>query len=124
MLPQHSKNWYNECFKELARYLDFKTPEIKYRTKRGVKFAIYKNKEKRQHYTMADHITTHTMRRTAITTMLRLGMPEQLVRKISGHAANSKEFFRYVEFAQGYIDEHTDKVFEKITKIDLKELKI
>lgn len=120
LLPQHSKNWYNKCFKELARHLDFKTPEIKYRTKRGEKYPIYKNPEKRQHYTMADHITTHTMRRTAITTMLRLGMPEQLVRKISGHAANSKEFFRYVEFAQGYIDEHTDKVFEQITKIEAK----
>jgi len=121
LLPTYSKNWYNECFKELARHLEFKTPEIKYRTKRGVKYPIYKNKEKRQHYTMADHITTHTMRRTAITTMLRLGMPEQLVRKISGHAANSKEFFRYVEFAQGYIDEHTEKVFDKISNIEAKD---
>lgn len=43
---------------------------------------------------MADHISSHTMRRTAITTMLRLGMPEQLARKISGHAAHNKKFFR------------------------------
>ncbi len=124
LLPLHSKNWYNKCFKELAKYLEFNTPSIKYRTKRGIKHSIYKNKAKRQHYTLADHITTHTMRRTAITTMLRLGMPEQVVRKISGHAATSKEFFRYVEFAQTYIDEHTDKVFDQITKIEASPVRV
>ncbi len=118
LLPTHSKNWYNQCFKELARYLHFNNPTIKYRTKRGIKYPIYKNKTKREHYTLADHITTHTMRRTAITTMLRLSMPEQLVRKISGHAAGSKEFYRYVEFAQSHVDEHTDKVFDQISKIE------
>ncbi|MBL7936167.1 MAG: hypothetical protein JNM51_10225, partial [Bacteroidia bacterium] len=50
-----------------------------------------------------------------------LGIPDQVVRKISGHAANSKEFFRYVEFAQEYVDEHTDKAFEKLTKMDTKK---
>lgn len=118
LLPSHSNAWLNKCLKELAKHLDFKEPLIKYRTKRGVKFPVYKNKAKKQHYTLADHITTHTMRRTAITTMLRLGMPDQVVRKISGHAANSKEFFRYVEFAQSYVDEHTDLVFEKISKME------
>lgn len=118
LLPSHSNAWLNKCLKELAKHLNFKEPLIKYRTKRGVKFPVHKNKAKKQHYTLADHITTHTMRRTAITTMLRLGMPDQVVRKISGHAANSKEFFRYVEFAQSYVDEHTDLVFEKISKME------
>ncbi len=118
LLPHHSNAWLNTCLKQLATYLDFKEPLIKYRTKRGVKHVIYKNKTKKLHYTLADHITTHTMRRTAITTMLRYGMPDQAVRKISGHAANSKEFYRYVEFAQGYIDQHTDVVFDKLTKLE------
>jgi integrase len=117
LLPQHSNAWLNKCLKELANNLNFKEPLIKYRTKRGVKCMVYKNKTKKLHYTLADHITTHTMRRTAITTMLRLGMPDQVVRKISGHAAGSKEFFRYVEFAQNYVDEHTDLVFEKISNM-------
>jgi integrase len=117
-LPPHSNAWLNKCLKELAKYLNFNEPLIKYRTKRGVKYVVYKNKAKKLHYTLGDHITTHTMRRTAITTMLRLGMPPELVRKISGHAANSKEFYRYVEFAQEYIDEHTDKMFEKLTKME------
>jgi hypothetical protein len=47
---------------------------------------------------------SHIMRRTAITTMLMLGMPEYLVRKISGHSANSKAFYRYVNFGQSYIE--------------------
>jgi integrase len=120
LLPGYSKGYLNRGFKKLGAYINFKEPMEKFRTKRGVKFPIYKNKTRKQHYTLSDHITTHTMRRTAITTMLRLGMPDQLVRKISGHSANSKEFFRYVEFAQSYVDEHTDLVFDKITRLDTK----
>jgi integrase len=120
-LPPHSNAWLNKCFKELAKHLHFSEPLIKYRTKRGVKCIVYKNKPKKLHYTLADHITTHTMRRTAITTMLRLSVPPEVVRKISGHAANSKEFYRYVEFAQEYIDEHTDKMFEKLNKIETRK---
>lgn len=121
LLPLKSNAWLNKCLKQLAAHLDFNEPIIKYRTKRNVKCVVYKNKEKRTHFTMADHITTHTMRRTAITTMLRLGMPDVLVRKISGHSATSKEFFRYVEFAQTYVDEHTDMVFDKIEKIEVQK---
>lgn len=121
LLPPHSNAWLNKCLKELARHLEFNEPMIKYRTKRGIKYPVYKNKAKKQHYTLADHITTHTMRRTAITTMLRLGMPDQVVRKISGHSANSKEFYRYVEFAQDYVDQHTDKVFEKLSSLEMKK---
>ena len=61
------------------------------------------------------------MRRTGITTMLNLGMPEHLVRKISGHAANSREFFRYVELSQSFIDDETDKIFDKINDSNVLE---
>ena len=54
------------------------------------------------------------MRRTAITTMLCLGMPEHVVRKISGHSPMSKEFFRYVSLAQSYHDKETAIVFDKL----------
>ena len=54
------------------------------------------------------------LRKTAISTMLALGMPEHIVRKISGHAANSKEFFRYVEMAQNVIGQEANKVFDQI----------
>lgn len=63
---------------------------------------------------ICDCITTHTMRRTAVTVMLSLGMPEAVVRKISGHSPTSKEFFRYVGVAQAYQDIETAKMFAKL----------
>ncbi|MBX9783710.1 MAG: hypothetical protein K2X48_10500 [Chitinophagaceae bacterium] len=41
-------------------------------------------------------------------------MPEQVVRKISGHAPGSKEFYRYVNWAQSYQDMETDKMFAQL----------
>jgi intergrase/recombinase len=46
--------------------------------------------------------------------MLQLGMPENIVRKISGHAPNSKEFYRYIQVAQDWQDEETEKVHQSI----------
>jgi hypothetical protein len=54
------------------------------------------------------------MRRTAITTMLRLGMNEQAVRRISGHAPGSKEFYRYVAYSQTFLDSETDRLFDRL----------
>jgi integrase len=64
--------------------------EIK--TKSGESFRFY------------DHITAHTMRRTAITTLLLMGVDENSVRRISGHTAGSKEFYRYVVVVQEYLN--------------------
>lgn len=50
------------------------------------------------------------MRRTAITTLLILGMPKHLVRKISGHSHVSTSFNRYVHYAYAYMDKEIDKV--------------
>ncbi len=61
-----------------------------------------------------DVASTHTMRRTAITTLLTLGAPESLVRQISGHAPGSKEFYRYVLWSQAYLDKTTGEVFQKL----------
>jgi integrase len=117
LLPVFTAPHLNRQLKRLAAFVGDKEPIIKTRLRRGKTTVVYKNAAKRKHYTMADHITTHTMRRTAITTMLRLGMPEQVVRKISGHAAHSKEFFKYVAFSQTYQDQETEKVFEKLSEM-------
>ena len=61
-----------------------------------------------------DKMSSHMMRRTAITTLLILGMPEHLVRKISGHSNASTSFNRYVHYAQPYIDKEIDKVHDKL----------
>jgi integrase len=60
------------------------------------------------------HITAHTMRRTAITTLLIMGVPELIVRKISGHAPGSKEFYRYVAIAQEYLNREVQSAFNKL----------
>lgn len=61
-----------------------------------------------------DKMSSHMMRRTAITTLLILGMPEHLVRKISGHSYASNCFNRYVHYAQPYLDKEIDKVYSKL----------
>ena len=63
-----------------------------------------------------DKMSSHMMRRTAITTLLILGMPEHLVRKISGHSHASSSFNRYVHYAQAYIDKEIDKIHSKLDK--------
>lgn len=85
------------------------------RNKRGIPVPVYKNKKLKNHYRFCELVTTHTMRRTAITSMLSLGMNEQTVRQISGHSANSKEFFRYVSFAQSYLDNEIDMMHQKLS---------
>ncbi|MFM9986062.1 MAG: hypothetical protein ACKVOK_12560 [Flavobacteriales bacterium] len=120
ILPQYSKGYFNKMLKNLSQTIEHNEPLIKVRSRRGKESIIFKNEAKRQHYTLADHVTSHTMRRTAITTMLRLGMQEQAVRRISGHAANSKEFFKYVSFSQSYIDSETDMAFERLSNLALK----
>ena len=89
------------------------------RDRRGKSIELKTDKEKKA-YRFCDIASTHTMRRTAITTMLCLGMQEQLVRKISGHAPGSKEFYRYVLWAQTYMDHEAEKVFEKLKGKELK----
>ncbi len=77
-----------------------------------------KKADKTKPIRFCDLVTTHTMRRTAITTMLCLGMPEYLVRKISGHSPMSTEFYRYVALAQVYQDKETTSMFDKLkTKV-------
>lgn len=117
IFPFMTNAWLNKKLKDLADVLEMKDEMVRYRCKRGIKKVVYKDKVKRQHFTIGDHLTTHTMRRTAITNMLRMGVPEQIVRKISGHTANSAEFFKYVEFAQNYLDEHTEVYFKKMAQI-------
>ena len=64
------------------------------------------------------HITAHTMRRTAITTLLIMGVPELVVRKISGHAPGSNEFYRYVSVAQDYMNQEVKIAYKKLIQTD------
>jgi integrase len=78
---------------------------MNYRTKRGVEDIKGKQKSR-----FCDMISSHIMRRTCITIMLTSGIPELVVKKVSGHSNNSKSFFRYVNFAQEIMDSEIDKM--------------
>jgi hypothetical protein len=114
LLPYFNVGRLNLYLKELAEHLGWTEEIIKTRQKRGRAVIVYKDAGQKAHYRFCDLISSHIMRRTAITTMLRLEMPEHLVRKISGHAPNSVEFHKYVSIAQNYLDTETDKVFARL----------
>lgn len=117
LLPYFNLVRLNLLLKRLAGLAGWTEEKIKTRQKRGVAMVIYKNPKTKENYRFCDHVSSHTMRRTAITTMLRLQMPEYLVRKISGHSAGSKEFHKYVAISQNYLDTETDRVFEKLSSM-------
>ncbi len=108
-----SKNQLNKNIKRLAETAGWTHCIGKTRKQNGKTIELY-NRDKGKTYRFCDLVSSHVMRRTAITTMLMLGMPEHVVRKISGHAANSKAFYRYVNFVQSYLDTEIDKVHEKL----------
>lgn len=116
LLPHFNKVNLNKYIKQLLEQAGFTQAVQKTREKRGRVIELKKQVEdKKEQFRFCDVATTHTMRRTAITTMLSLGVPEQVVRKISGHAPGSKEFYRYVSWAQSYQDMETDKMFQLLS---------
>lgn len=119
IFPPISKGRFNLNVKSLIERTNWTDERGKTRQKRGLPVTVYKNKKKKIPYRFCDLITSHTMRRTGITTMLCLHMPENLVRRISGHAAGSKEFFRYVQLSQKYMDNETEKVFDQLKNREL-----
>jgi integrase len=122
LLPTMTPEWFNKKIKMMAKLLPDDFEMVKTREKRGKQMIVYADAKRKKHYKLSDHISTHTMRKTAISTMLSLGMPEHVVRKISGHAANSREFFRYVKMAQNVIDKEADKVFDQIRNYEKTEV--
>ena len=112
LLPPMANGNLNIQLKVLAEKAGWTDIVAKTRMQRGIAQVRYKDKRNKKLHRFCDLVTSHTMRRTAITTMLTLGMPEHLVRKVSGHAANSREFYRYVNLSQQYLDKETTRVFD------------
>ncbi len=100
---------FNRSLKELGKRAGFTSPIEYCRERLGKSFKLTQ-----QQILFCDKMSSHMMRRTAITSMLILGMPEHLVRNISGHSRGSSSFSRYVHYAQSYIDQEIEKVYEKL----------
>lgn len=114
LLPYMGKSILNKSIKLLLELAGFTHPVSVCRSRQGTQVALTRYDNSGSYFRFCDVATTHTMRRTAITTMLSLGMPEALVRKISGHTPGSKEFYRYVSWSQAYQDREVDEIFEKL----------
>jgi len=100
LLPQYAKANINKYLKQLAEEAGWTFTIPKNMCRQG-KIIEVLNKQGKC-YRFCDHITAHTMRRTAITTLLILGVPELVVRNLSGHAPGSKEFYKYIAIANEY----------------------
>ena len=117
LLPRFNKSNLNIYVKKLCEAAGYTQPVVKARGLKGKPVMLAKKKnEGNDSYRFCDLVTTHTMRRTAITSMLCLGVPEPIVRKIRGHSPMSRDFFRYVSLAQSYQDQETMKMFEKLSE--------
>lgn len=103
---------FNRGLKNIGELADFTSPVETSRERLGKAKKITKSKDTGERF--CDKMSSHMMRRTAITTLLILGMPEHLVRKVSGHSHGSSSFNRYVHYAQSYIDLEIDKVHSKL----------
>ncbi|NUY82717.1 tyrosine-type recombinase/integrase [Flavobacterium sp. MAH-1] len=106
---------FNKTLKEIGEAAGFTDPVDVSREKLGkaVKMASSANTPIR----FCDKMSSHMMRRTAITTMLILGMPDHLVRKVSGHTQGGNSFNRYVHHAQAYMDTEIEKLHGKLETI-------
>lgn len=108
---------FNNQLKTIARLAGWTNSIRRERSKRGI-YTNSAGKAKNAPCRFCDMISSHIMRRTAITTMLMLGMKEPAVKKISGHTDNSKHFYRYVNLVQSYLDNEVDVVFEKLAGME------
>lgn len=104
-LPVISSQNLNDYIKECCEIAKINTPTTitRYIGKRKIEKTLPKYKL----------ITTHTARKTFITTSLVLGMSEVSVKKISNHKKD-EHFRKYVNVAQTYLNEEMDKGWGKL----------
>lgn len=111
VFPAASLFNFNKRIRKIGELAGWTNPLGKFRSRNGV---LSEQRRGSRLYRFCDLLSSHVMRKTGITFLLMMGMPEYLVRKISGHAAHSPSFFRYVNFAQSYITEEIDKAHNKL----------
>lgn len=113
---------FNMRLKQICEQAGWTWPVLKQRKKRNKIIDIKHGNNKP--YRFCDLISSHIMRRSCITNMLVAGMPEHVVKKVSGHTSDSKSFFRYVSLAQKIMDTEIDKIhnlLQPAEKIDEKQ---
>ncbi len=92
-LPVMSNQKMNKYLKELGKKMGYESliKIVKY----------YDGRKKEIHVPFHEILTTHVARKSYITNSLILGIPERVVREVSGHK-DEKSFRRYVNLAETY----------------------
>ena len=105
VLPKVSHQKFNEYLKECCKAVSMDTPITITRFSGG----------KRKESTSPKHelITSHAARKTFTTLSLLMGVPERVVRNITGHK-KEENFKRYVNFTKEYEKLQMDNAWDKI----------
>lgn len=92
-LPHYSNQKINEYLKELGKLLkwDWIVKKVHY----------FNGQPNERSVPFHDVLTTHVGRKSFITNSLILGIPERIVKEVSGHK-DDKSFSRYVKLAENY----------------------
>jgi site-specific recombinase XerD len=92
-LPNISNQKMNEHLKSIGKKIEFdnKVRVVKY----------FDGRKQETHVPFYEVLTTHVARKSYITNSLILGIPERVVREVSGHR-DEKSFRRYVSLAENY----------------------
>jgi integrase len=107
IFPRISNGWFNKLIKRLGRRMGWNEETRVFKCQNGL---LKINRVAK----FSELLTSHVMRRSGISLMLQLGMKENLIRRISGHAPNSKEFYRYIRIAQQVQDVESERVHRQI----------
>jgi integrase len=112
VLPRLASSNFNKHIKTLIKQAgwDYNLPKIRHRRGKPVEIKSTEGGSCKFY----DHISAHTMRRTAITTLLLMGVDENFVRRISGHKPGSTEFYRYVVIVQDYLNAKIKEAHKKL----------
>lgn len=112
LLPRLSSVNFNRQLKKLFAKAGWYFPFPKYQSKKGQLTEL--KKEDHRSWQFNEQITSHTMRRTAITTLLRQGVSENLVRCLSGHSPSSREFHKYVSLSKNWLDHEIREAWGRV----------
>jgi site-specific recombinase XerD len=114
-LPAVSNQKQNVYLKELGKLVssDNKNQKKIIGFESDVKVVEYHNgARKESHVPFHEVLSTHVARKSYITNSLMIGVPERVVKEVSGHKSE-KDFRRYVKLANSYKEEIIQKSFSK-----------
>lgn len=103
-LPVISNQKLNDHLKKLGDKAGFKEPVSV--------ILYYDGKKQEETLPFYEILTTHVARKSYITNSLILGIPERVVREVSGHK-DEKSFKRYVNLADSYKNKVVKEAFSK-----------